>query len=225
MTAPILPKEKDPVGNAVDWVKKNQGNLIIGVATLIIVIAFVMYWGVAQQRRENFANGLLETARAVAATGNTALAATDLASLATTHRGTTAAEEAAILLARIRLTDGQPEAAVTEMQRFISDGPSAQFRAPAFALLGNAFEQLNSLDSAAAAYNNAASVAWYDFLEAQYLIDAARVYTAAGDTNAAIEAYERILSELAETDMAMEARLRLGELRVGAGLGGNSDPS
>lgn len=215
MTAPTAQTEKDPIVRFVDWINKNRRTAIVVVATLILGVAAIMYWNAARERRESFANSLLETARNAAAAGNTALAANDLASLSTTHRGTAAAEEAAILLAQIRLADGQPQTAQAEMQRYIAQGPSAQFRAPAYGLLGNAFEQAQSLDSAAVAYRNAAQAAWYDFLEAQYLIDAARVLIQAGDTIEAAALYDRIITDLSETDMVMEARLRLGEIRGG----------
>jgi predicted negative regulator of RcsB-dependent stress response len=212
VTAPTERAERDPVVRIVEWIKKNQRTLII-VATLVVgTIAAIMYMRVASERRENFANTLLSNARAVAATGNAALAITDLTDLVTSHRGTVAAEEAEILLARLRVSDGQSEAAVQSLQEYIGRGPSDQFRAAAYGLLGVALETV-SLADAADAYESAAAEAWYDFLAAQYLLDAGRVLTASGDTARAVAAYQRILDDLSETDMVTEARLRLGELQ------------
>jgi predicted negative regulator of RcsB-dependent stress response len=213
VTAPTERTDRDPVARIAAWIKKNQKVLTIVAAVVIGTVAVIMYMRVANERRENFATSLLSNARSVAATGNAALAITDLSDLVTSHQGTIAAEEAEIMLAQLRLSEGQADAAVQSLQSYIGRGPSAQFRAPANGLLGAALEQTGSLAAAADAYENAASEAWYDFLKAQYLLDAGRVLTAVGDSAAAIAAYRRILDELPETGMVNEARLRLGELQ------------
>ncbi len=213
MTAPTEHTERDPVVRIAEWIKKNQKMLIIVAAIVVGAIAAVMYMRVSSQRRENFANTMLSNARAVVASGNVALAITDLSDLVTSHRGTIAAEEAEILLARLRLSEGQGAAAVQTLQEYIQRGPSDQFRAAAYGLLGAALEQTVNLPDAAAAYENAADEAWYDFLSAQYLLDAGRVFMTIGDTASAVTTFRKIIDELPETDMVMEARLRLGELQ------------
>ena len=212
MTAPTERTERDPLVRLAEWIKKNQKPLIIVAAVVVGAIAVIMYMRIASERRENFATSLLSNARSVAATGNTALAITDLSDLVASHRGTIAAEEAEIMLARLRLSEGQAEAAVQSLQDYVSRGPSDQFRAPAYGLLGAALEQTMSLSDAANAYETASEEAWYDFLKAQYLIDAGRVLMAAGDSGRAIAVYRKIIDDLPETDMVVEARLRLGEL-------------
>lgn len=144
--------------------------------------------------------------------GNVALAITDLSDIAASHRGTVAAEEAEILVAQLRLSEGQADAAVQSLQEYIGRGPSDQFLASAHGLLAVALEQIMDLDGAAAAYLNAADAAWYDFLQAQHLLEAGRVFAESGDTTQAIETYQRLLDDLPETDMVMEARLRLAEI-------------
>jgi outer membrane protein assembly factor BamD (BamD/ComL family) len=204
--------EHDPVVKTVEWIKKHQRKLSVVAAAVVVVVAGTFYFKSAKQRRENFANTLLTTARTEAAAGNVALAVADLSDLALSHRGTLAAEEAELLLAQLRLNEGQAEAAKQSLQEYVDRGPSSQFRAPAYGLLGVANEQTLNLPEAASAYIAAAEHAWYDFLKAQYLLDAARVYTQNGDTAQAVTTYKRILDELPDTDMVAEARLRLGEL-------------
>jgi predicted negative regulator of RcsB-dependent stress response len=213
VTAPTERKDTDPVVRIVEWIKQKQKPLIVVAAVVVGVAAVIIYMRVASERRENFATSLLSNARAVAASGNTALAITDLSDLVNSHRGTIAAEEAEIMLAHLRLAEGQQEAAVQSLQDYIASGPSDQFRAPAYGLLGAALEQASSLAEAADAYENAAAASWYDFLKAQYLLDAGRALTDAGDSVGAISVYRRILDELPETDMVAEARLRLAELQ------------
>jgi len=74
-------------------------------------------------------------------------------------------------------------------------------------------DQVMDFDGAAASYLNAADAAWYDFLQAQHLLEAGRVFAASGDTAQAIATYQRLLDDLSETDMVMEARLRLAEIQ------------
>jgi len=213
VTAPTERKETDPVDRIVAWIKQKQKTLIVVAAVVVGAAAVIMYMRVASERRENFAATLLSNARAVAATGNTALAITDLSDLVNSHRGTMAAEEAEIMLAQLRLSEGQHDAAVQSLQDYIASGPTDQFRAPAYGLLGAALEQTANLAEAAAAYENAAEAAWYDFLQAQYLLDAGRALTDAGDSARAVAVYQRILDEFPETDMVAEAQLRLAELQ------------
>lgn len=213
MTAPIEHTDRDPVVRIVEWIKKYQRTLIIAIAIVVLSIAGIMYMRMASERRENFASSLVGNARAVANSGNVALAITDLSDIAASHRGTVAAEEAEILVAQLRLSEGQADAAVQSLQEYIGRGPSNQFVASAHGLLAVALEQIMDFDGAAAAYLNAADAAWYDFLQAQHLLEAGRIFAETGDTTQAIATYQRLLDDLPETDMVMEARLRLAEIQ------------
>ena len=212
MTAPNEPKTVDPAVRILDEIKRRQRPLIIGIAIIIVGVGAIWYMSSAAERRENFAMTLLTNARTAAASGNVALAITDLSDLALSHRGTTASEEAQVLLAQLRISEGQAGLAVQELNGFIDRGPSDQFRAPAHGLLAVALEQTGAAAESASEYIAAADAAWYDFLEAQYLLEAARVLVATGDTTQAVSVYERIMNDLSETDMVMEARLRLSEI-------------
>jgi len=213
-------EEKDAVVAALEWIKRRRNPLIAGGAIFVAVAFSVWFLLTAQQRKEAFAAGELSNARAVAAAGNLALAASDLDALATNYGGTEAGEEAAILLAQIRLTEGQPDAAIAALRRLLDAGPSDQFRAPARGLLGNALEESGSYAEAAQSYLQASEAAWYDFLKAQFLVDAGRAYELAADTSAAADVYERVLNEFPDvSQFIVEAGVRLGELRPTAPRG------
>ena len=214
MTAPQTPEQPDLVVRTVEWAAKYRTHLIAGAATIALVILAVWYFFAAQQRRETVAARDLESARVVAAAGNVALAASDLARLVETYGGTRAADEAAIELARIRLTEGQPAAAMVELRKLIASGPGDQFIAPAHGLLAAALEQAGNPAEAAQEYLVAAEAAWYDFLKAQYLLDAGRTLLGAGDSGTAVLTYERVIQELGETNQAAEARVRVSELQA-----------
>jgi predicted negative regulator of RcsB-dependent stress response len=212
VTTPQTVEKHDPVVQLLNWIKAHRTNMLAGTSVVVVAALAVFLFLTAQQRKERFAAIELDNARAVAAVGNLALAASDLSQLITTYGGTTAAEEAAILLARIRLMERQPAAAMVELRKLIDQGPSDQFLAPVHGLLATAHEQTGSFDDAATEYLLAADAAWYDFLEAQYLLSAARALTNAGDTARAITTYEQVLQDFPDSDMAIEANVRLGEL-------------
>jgi len=213
LTTPQAHEKQDPVERAIEWINKHRNQLIVGLAIIVVVALSTFLFVTSQRRKESFASAELENARAVASTGNLALAASDLSQLVDTYGGTVAAEEAIIVLAQLRLTEGQPAAAMVEIRKLLDSGPSSQFAAPAHGLMGNALEQAGNPAEAAQEYLVAADVAWYESLSAQYLLDAGRAFAAAGDSASAIATYERVGADFADTDMAVEAHVRLNQLR------------
>jgi predicted negative regulator of RcsB-dependent stress response len=145
--------------------------------------------------------------------GNLPLAASDLSRLVESYSGTRAADEASILLAQVRLGQGEAQTAVAELRAAIAAGLEEQFLASAHGLIGAAFEQQGQMDGAADAYLLAADAAWYGFLAAQYLHDAGRALVAGGDTARAADVYERLLQDHPDSPGATEAQVRLAELR------------
>lgn len=154
----------------------------------------------------------MDNARVALQAGNVALAASDLSRLVASFGGTVAADEAVILLAQARLAQKDAGQAVAELRDALERGVSDQFLAPVHGLLGAALEELGSHAEAAREYENAAATTWYKRLEAQYLLDAGRAFTAAGDTAQAIAAYRRVIEEHEESPSVVEARVRVAEL-------------
>lgn len=167
----------------------------------------------AKQRREAFAARALGSARGAIQAGNLPLAASDLSRLVQSYGGTAAADEASILLAQVRLRQGEAPTAAEELQTAIEKGLDAQYLASAHGLVGAALEQQGQMKAAGDAYLQAGEAAWYDFLAAQYLNDAGRAMEAAGDSAMATQIYERVLREYPDAPSATEARVRLAELR------------
>ncbi|MEE8193702.1 MAG: tetratricopeptide repeat protein [Gemmatimonadales bacterium] len=211
------PEAPDRGQQTIEWIAKYRRQVTGTLAAVIVITAGV--WMTVQYQRNKGAQAdrSLNEARVAAQSGNLPLAASDLSRLIASHGGTAAADEAIILLAQVRLIQDEPSLAVQELRGALSGGLEAQFRAPAYGLLGTAEEQLGNMAAAGEAYERAAEESWYTFLEAQYLSDAGRVYWAAGDTTRALEAYERVLSEFEDSPSSTEARVRLGELRAAIG--------
>jgi predicted negative regulator of RcsB-dependent stress response len=201
----------------IEWIVKNQ-RAAIGIAAAAAA-ALLIGWFVLeyQQRKEAAATGALDEARVALQSGNLPLAASDLSRIVGTYGGSVAADEAAILLAQVRLEQGQPTLAADELRTALGDGMRSQFQAAAYGLLGTSLEEIGNHREAAEAFQRASESSWYDYVAAQYLNDAGRAFVAAQDTTSAMAVFERILSDHEEAPAAMEARVRLAELRAASG--------
>jgi tetratricopeptide (TPR) repeat protein len=184
---------------------------------MVAVVAAGSAWFAisAKRRKEAFAARALQDAQAAVSAGNLPLATSDLSRMVTAYRGTAAASEAAVLLGQLRLSQGQPDSAIAELRAFLRTEPPPRFRAAAQNLLGAALEQTGRSREAAEAYEQAAATWPYEYLQDQAWLDAARMFRAAGDTARAAKAYETILRQHPQSPSALEAKLRLAELRQG----------
>ena len=204
---------EERIDRLVQWVKGHRRTATIAGAVVLVVAIGIWFTVTARQRREAFAARELIQARNAADQGNLPLAANDLSRLMSGYGGTAAADEAAILLAQIRLQQGQPELAVAALRELLASGPQQRFRAPAMSLLGAALEQSGNLTEAAQAYQEGAQAAQYELLKLQLLMEAGRAYTMADDTAQAAAIYESIIREHPEAPGLGEVRLRLSEIR------------
>jgi tetratricopeptide (TPR) repeat protein len=210
--------ETETVERLQAWVKANQRGLSIAGAAVVIVAAAVWFLAAARARREAFAERELERARASAEAGNLPLAASDLSRIVDAYGGTRAGDEANLMRGQVRLLQGQPGLAVTELQQFVAKGPHAPFKGPAYGLLGSAYEQAKDFQAAGQAYEEAAKASPYTLVRGQMLLNAGRAYTIAADTAGAQRVYAQAVKDHPDTPIATEAELRLGELgRIGAG--------
>jgi tetratricopeptide (TPR) repeat protein len=184
-------------------------------AVALGVVVLVAAWSIWSGRQaEARAADQLRQAQFALESQNLPLAASELSRVAENYSGTRAADQAMVLLAKVRLLQGQNEQAVTVLREF---APSADrlFRAQAFSLLAAAYENLGHFREAAQAFENAAGTALWPFLQGQYLLDAARDWAAAGDTARAVTNLERVIRDFEETGPVVEAKVRLGELTRG----------
>lgn len=210
---------KDPAERALEWIKRNQRMLIGLAAGLVIAASGIWFVLEYRGRKEAAAEQALEQARFATQSGNLALAASDLSRMIESYAGTRAGDEAVILLAQVRLVQGQASLAVDELRAAIGRGLDPQFQSGASSLLGVALEDLGNLSDAGKAYEDAAAAAWYDDLAAQYLNDAGRAYALAGDSARAIASYERVVRDYPAVQAVTEAKVRLTELRAAAPTG------
>ena len=199
-----------------EWIKGHrQAATYAGV--VLALAAGLFGWNLLSTKTaERNAGSQLEQGRLALDSKNYPLAASVLAQVVENYSGTHAAQEGAILLAQVRLAQGQTQQAIDVLQRY---APNAEkdFRAQAYGLLGAAYENALKAKDAATAYEQAAAAAQYPFLRAQFLADAGRAWIGAADTARALVAYRTIVQQLDSTSAVGEAKVRIGELTKGAG--------
>lgn len=199
----------------VAWVKRHK-QLSSWIGAVIVIAAVLFVWQLSTKRRaEEIASRELQGARFAFENQNLPLAASELAKVVENYDGTNASEEGRLLLANVRLLQGQPQQAVTVLQDWTS-GAGQAYRSQAYSLLGAAYENLGRFRDAADAYEKASSAARLDFQRAQLLSDAGRAWTSAADTARAIAAYRRIVKDFPKESAVTEAKVRLGELTKGS---------
>ncbi|HYK81903.1 MAG TPA: tetratricopeptide repeat protein [Gemmatimonadales bacterium] len=199
----------------LEWAKGHRQ--VVGYLSAVIAVGAVLFgWSLLTARSaEQNASRQLEQGTLALASKNYPLAASVLAQVVENFSGTHAAEQGNILLAQVRLAQGQTQQAIDILKRFAPKADAA-YRAQAYGLLGGAYENAARPRDAADAYRQASEAAPFPFLRAQFLSDAGRAWLAAGDTTQALAAYRTIVQKLDSTSAATEAKVRLGELTRGA---------
>lgn len=201
----------------VAWTKAHREASFYGLVGIAIAAGLFGWSWLSKNRVEQDAAQQLLEARSAFEAKNWALAASELARITENYSGTRAADEGTLLLAQVRLLQGQGQQAIAVLKDF-APGADKDYRAQAYGLLGAAYENIARPAEAAVAYHAASDAAQFDFLKAQFLSDAGRAHVAALDTAQAVQAYRRILKDFDKSAQVQEAKVRLGELTKGAGI-------
>ena len=209
------PGESPALTWLVQWIKGHRQAAGM-IAAVIVIAAGLVWWNMLSRSRvETAASQRLEQARLAFEARNYPLAASELSQLVENYSGTRAAAQANLVLAQVRLYQGQGQQAIDLLTR-VAPSVGKDFSGQAYGLLGAAYENVSHPAEAAGAYEEAARRAPLAFLKAQYLSDAGRTWVAAGDTTKALRDYQAIVSGMDSTATVAEARVRIGELTRGA---------
>lgn len=211
---PVASRGEEVLGAVARWIRAHRQASIYGGVAILAAVFFGAWTLLSGRQTERRAEEQLGQARFAFEAQNLPLAASEFARIAENYAGTKAAQEATILLAQVRLLQGQSGQALDVLKSFAPSAGRA-YRAQAYGLLGAAHENLGQMREAAEAYQEGAAAALWPFLAAQLLSDAGRAWVAAGDTVRALEAYRRVLSEYPKEIPVVEAKVRLGELTGG----------
>jgi predicted negative regulator of RcsB-dependent stress response len=209
------PDDSAALTSVVTWIKGHR-QIASAIGAVLVVGGGLLWWNsISRSRTEAVAGERLSQARLAFDSRNYPLAGSELSQVVENYSGTRAAQEAQLLLATVRMAQGQGQQAIDQLKKF-APGAGPHFRAQAYGLLGAAYENAGQYKEAAEAYETAVPYAEYAFLKAQYLSDAGRSWVAQGDTAKAIVAYRTIVSKMDSTATRSEAQVRLGELTRGA---------
>jgi tetratricopeptide (TPR) repeat protein len=204
----------DRLGALVNWVRGHRQAAVYIGGALVLAVALGV-WGLwSGKQTEQAASEQLAEARFAFESDNMPLAASEFARITENYAGTRAAEEATILLAHVRLLQGQSQQALDVLRGF-APRASREYEAQAYGLMGAAYENLGRPKEAAQAFQEAAEHALWPFLAGQYLSDAGRAWMAAQQPDSALRVYRHIVSEYEESGPVAEAKVRIGELLAG----------
>jgi TolA-binding protein len=148
--------------------------------------------------------------------GNTSTAITNAQSIIRDYEGEPIAGRALITLANIYFNQGRFEEAVTHYRQFLgatenASGPEAY---GAWSALGAAMEAQNDMNGAAQQYSSYTHAHRSTPFAPLALMEAARCYKLAGNTDMAKQTYQRIISDYREATSASQAKSELGMLGV-----------
>jgi predicted negative regulator of RcsB-dependent stress response len=195
----------------LEWAKRNR-QALYWTGGILVFAAAIFGWKILSTRQsEQRASVELSAGRFALESKNYALAASEFARIGANYSGTRSADEATILLAQVRLAQGQSQQAIAVLNDFVG-GAGSDYKSQGYALLGAAYENIGHPKEAATAYEEGSRAGRLPFLRAQLLSDAGRAWLAAHDTSKAIAAYHQIITKFDSTASAYEAKARLGEL-------------
>src|SRR5467141_3874634 len=158
---PVKPQRPPFSDRALAWIKAHR-QLTSWVGTIVAIGAVLLVWQLSTKRRsEDIASRELQSARFAFENQNLPLAASELARVVENYSGTNAAEEGRLLLANVRLLQGQPQQAVQVLQDYAPAAAKA-FRAQAYGLLGAAYENMGRPREAGEAYEKGSAAARLD---------------------------------------------------------------
>jgi predicted negative regulator of RcsB-dependent stress response len=217
MTTPQEPQSSvDRAQTFIDWTKLNSRAL--SIAGTIVVVAGIVFWFYSRSRALQVANAerALANAQQSVASGNMALAQTDLQKVFSRYDNTGAGVQAAMLLAQLDYNQGKYQDGISVLEKASGSGAASAVRSTIQGLIGDGYMQMGKVKEAAKAYDDAAQATQLPNERAFHRSKAARAYATAGDTAKAREIWTALEADTSAAGMAGEARVRIGELTARA---------
>jgi predicted negative regulator of RcsB-dependent stress response len=200
----------DPLENATDWANANRKPIIILVSVIAAVALLIFLYRTMDASKREKASAALYQAQAPMASGNTKDAEPALERVVKNFGGTSAAQQAALLLAQIRYDGGKHAEGIAGLENALGSA-GEDFKASFEQMIAMGYEAQGKRDEAAAHYAKAADAARFDGEKTSYQAARARQLMAAGKPAEAKPIWEELLNREDPT-WAREAAIRLGEI-------------
>jgi predicted negative regulator of RcsB-dependent stress response len=195
-----------------EWAKRNARIIIIVAVLAAIVVGGLIYYRSVQADRAASAAADFMVLEQSVTQADPATGAADLERFIARYDNTPYADEARVLLARIRLDLGQPEQAIPPLQEASRRMGRSPVGVQAALLLGTAQEQANNPQAAIEAYQRVGQDARFDFERRQGLESAAALHEVTGNYAAAAELYRQLVGMTGEGTMERSVyEMRLAE--------------
>lgn len=205
-----VPISDEPLENATLWIQANSKALIIGVVGAAVLAAGIFGYRYLNEQKLAEASAALYQAQGPLMEGQLPAAQTALQRVSTKYGGTSAGQQATMLLAQVLYDQNQYQGGITALEKAIGSASSAN-KAAMYSLIAAGNEGLGNLDKAAESYGQAAAAATTTAEKQQNILSQARSLMLAGKMDAA----KKLFTELAADNTsayAQEARVRLGEI-------------
>jgi predicted negative regulator of RcsB-dependent stress response len=215
MTTPITdvrPSAQPKAESFVDWFRINSRMVTIGAVVVLAAAFGTWFYNRSVALKNENADKRLLAAKQSLGSGNLPLAQTDLKKVADQYAGTSAGAEAGMLLAQVKLEQGDYAGAVTSLKDLSAKIATGPYAASLRGLLGDALVQLNKPAEAAVEYERASQLTTMPNERALLLSKVGRAFQAAGNHDKARQTWEALALQQDNQALAAEARLRLGEL-------------
>jgi predicted negative regulator of RcsB-dependent stress response len=197
--------------SAFDWAQSHVREVVIGVIAIATLVGGGWLYLRSREMRAERAEKAYYEAQQALASGNTGLARTELQKVQTRYDGTTAAQQATIVLAQLLYDEKKYADGIKHLEAAADERSAEPFRSAIYGLIGAGHEEQDKFGDAAKAYERAAAAAEFENDRNQMKASAARAYMRANQNDAA----RRLWTELSQdqtSPFSGEARVRLGEL-------------
>ena len=194
----------------LEWFQVRSWVLVTGAAIVVVAAAGYWFFQRSRQIRTINADRSLMTAQQSLASGNNALAQSDLQKVIGRYQGTSAGTQAAMLLAQMNYEQGKYQDGINELQRVVGDAAGSQ--SAVLSLIADGYSEMGKAADAAKYYTQAAAGTALENERAYYRAKAARSYATAGNTAEAKKVWSELAKDEKSPSVAAEARVRLAEL-------------
>lgn len=209
---PVALTSDDPLESATLWLQANGKLVAIGVAVVIAIGLGVYGVRASDAKKQANASTALYAAQGSLYEGKLDEAREALKGVADRYDGTSAGEQAVLLLAQTYYDGGQFAEGLGVLEQARS-GASAAFAASMDVLMAAGFESQGNFEQAAVRYEAAAEAAGSETERDGHRLSQARALMRSGKNAEAIALFEA-LREKRDSPYSQEAAVRLGELQA-----------